>query len=138
MSEKFNKIVAANVEKLPEITEFLQECADYSGLDPKKKFGLLLAIEEAFVNVCNYAYPDHKGLIEVSCDKVDDSLVVEISDKGIPFNILLLPDPDISLDIADREIGGLGGYFIRSFTDSVSYRREDEKNILRLVVNCLS
>ncbi len=138
MSEKFNKIVAANVEKLPEITEFLQECADYSGLDPKKKFGLLLAIEEAFVNVCNYAYPDHKGLIEVSCDKVDDSLVVEISDKGIPFNILLLPDPDISLDIADREIGGLGGYFIRRFTDSVSYRREDEKNILRLVVNCLS
>ena len=138
MSEKFNKIVAANVEKLPEITEFLQECADYSGLDPKKKFGLLLAIEEAFVNVCNYAYPDHKGLIEVSCDKVDDSLVVEISDKGIPFNILLLPDPDISLDIADREIGGLGGYFSRRFTDSVSYRREDEKNILRLVVNCLS
>ncbi|MEI7787606.1 MAG: ATP-binding protein [Chlorobiaceae bacterium] len=138
MSEKFNKIVAANVEKLPEITEFLQECADYSGLDPKKKFGLLLAIEEAFVNVCNYAYPDHKGLIEVSCDKVDDSLVVEISDKGIPFDILLLPDPDISLDIADREIGGLGGYFIRRFTDSVSYRREDEKNILRLVVNCLS
>ena len=138
MSEKFNKIVAANVEKLPEITEFLQECADYSGLDPKKKFGLLLAIEEAFVNVCNYAYPDHKGLIEVSCDKVDDSLVVEISDKGIPFNILLLPDPDISLDIADREIGGLGGYFIRRCTDSVSYRREDEKNILRLVVNCLS
>ena len=123
---------------MPEITEFLQECADYSGLDPKKKFGLLLAIEEAFVNVCNYAYPDHKGLIEVSCDKVDDSLVVEISDKGIPFNILLLPDPDISLDIADREIGGLGGYFIRRFTDSVSYRREDEKNILRLVVNCLS
>ena len=138
MSEKFNKIVAANVEKLPEITEFLQECADYSGLDPKKKFGLLLAIEEAFVNVCNYAYPDHKGLIEVSCDKVDDSLVVEISDKGIPFDILLLPDPDISMDIADREIGGLGGYFIRRFTDSVSYRREDEKNILRLVVNCLS
>ena len=138
MSEKFNKIVAANVYKLPEITEFLQVCADYSGLDPKKKFGLLLAIEEAFVNVCNYAYPDHKGLIEVSCDKVDDSLVVEISDKGIPFNILLLPDPDISLDIADREIGGLGGYFIRRFTDSVSYRREDEKNILRLVVNCLS
>jgi anti-sigma regulatory factor (Ser/Thr protein kinase) len=135
MTDTCNKIVAANVEKLPEITEFIEGCADQFGLDSKKKFGLLIAVEEAFVNVCNYSSPDRKGRIEVLCDRVDDALVVEILDSGSPFNVLSLPDPDTSLDIADREIGGLGGYFIRKFSDSVSYRRRNDQNVLRLVVN---
>lgn len=135
MPEKFNKILAANVDKLPEINAFVEECADYFKLDPKKKFGLLIAIEEVFVNVCKYSYPDHKGLIEVSCDVHENALVVQVSDTGNPFNILLLPDPDTTLALDDREIGGLGGYFIRKFADSVSYQRENDHNVLKMRFN---
>ena len=61
MTDTCNKIVAANVEKLPEITEFIEGCADQFGLDSKKKFGLLIAVEEAFVNVCNYSSLTGRG-----------------------------------------------------------------------------
>ena len=126
----------ARVENLEEMHGFVEKHADSCGLDPQKKFGLLLAIEEAFVNVCHYAYPDDsRGEVELACDCTGDSLAVEITDRGQPFDILSLPDPDTKGTIMEREIGGLGVYFIRKMTDEVTYRRQDGCNILRIVVH---
>jgi serine/threonine-protein kinase RsbW len=126
---------AANLENLDAMVGFVEECADRCGLDPKRKFGLLVAIEEAFVNVCHYAYPDCEGDVELVCGCDGKEFSVEIADRGIPFDILSLPDPDTTADIMDREIGGLGVYFIRKMTDEVSYRRLDGRNILRVVLH---
>lgn len=132
---KFDTIICvAKVEHLAEVTEFVEECADRFGLDAKKKFGLLVAVEEAFVNICSYAYPDGEGEAECSCGTDGDTFVLEIADKGKAFDVLSLPDPDTTLDIMDREIGGLGVYFIRKLTDDVSYRRENGRNVLRMAL----
>jgi anti-sigma regulatory factor (Ser/Thr protein kinase) len=125
--------IAARVENLTVANEFVEECADRFGLAAKKKFGLLLAFEEAFVNICSHAYPAGEGDAEISCEGVDDTFALEIADTGKQFDVLSLPDPDITLDIMDREIGGLGIHFIRTLSDSVSYRRENGRNILRIV-----
>jgi anti-sigma regulatory factor (Ser/Thr protein kinase) len=123
----------ATLEKLGELNQFVEECADRFGLDAKKKFGLLIAVEEAFVNICSYSYPGGAGEADVSCASEEEALVLEIADSGSPFDVLSLPDPDTTLDVMEREIGGLGVYFIRKLTDDVSYRRENGRNILRLV-----
>jgi serine/threonine-protein kinase RsbW len=128
-------IRAANLENLDAMVGFVEGCADRCGLDPKRKFGLLVAIEEAFVNVCHYAYPAGEGDVQLFCGCRGGNFVVEIADSGIPFDILSLPDPDTTADIMDREIGGLGVYFIRKMTDEVSYRRTDGRNILRVVLH---
>ncbi len=125
----------AKVEHLEEMQGFVECCADRCALDPRKKFGLLIAIEEAFVNVCHYAYPDGRGEVELACYCTGDSLVVEITDRGLPFDILSLPDPDTKGAIMEREIGGLGVHFIRKMSDEVTYRRQDGCNILRVVVH---
>lgn len=124
----------AKVENLAIVTEFVEECADRIGLDAKKRFGLLIAVEEAFINICSYAYPDGEGDATFLLGQENAALVLEIADSGAPFDILSIPDPDTTLDIMDREVGGLGGYFIRKFTDEVSYRRENGHNILRMVL----
>jgi len=123
---------AASVGNLFLVTEFVEECADRFGLETKRKFGLLVAVEEAFVNICSYAYPDREGEAELSCAVGGDAFVLEIADRGAPFDVLSLPDPDTTLGIMEREIGGLGVHFIRSLSDSVSYRREDGRNVLRM------
>lgn len=128
-------IRAASLDNLEAVVGFVEECADRCNLIPKKKFGLLVAIEEAFVNVCHYAYPDGEGEVELICGCDGDDFVVEIADHGIPFDILSLPDPDTTAEIMDRDIGGLGVYFIRKMTDEVSYRREQGRNILRVVLH---
>lgn len=128
------KVYAAQLENLPLVTEFVEACAERFGLESKKRFGLLIAVEEAFVNVCSYAYPDGEGEVELACGVDGDALVLEIADQGQPFDVLALPEPDTTLDVMDREIGGLGVYFIRRLTDAVSYRRDNGRNILRLVL----
>jgi anti-sigma regulatory factor (Ser/Thr protein kinase) len=123
-----------NVENLTDVTEFVEGCADRFGLEVNKKFGLLIAVEEAFVNICRYAYPDGEGEVEFICGVERDAFVLEIADKGGQFDVLSLPDPDTTLEIMDREVGGLGVYFIRKLTDDVSYRWENCRNVLRIVL----
>jgi anti-sigma regulatory factor (Ser/Thr protein kinase) len=123
----------AKLENLSLITGFVEECADHFNLESGRKYGLLIAVEEAFVNVCSYAYPNEDGGFEVSCAADQNGFVLELSDSGLPFDVMSLPDPDTTLDVMDRDVGGLGVYFIRKFSDEASYRRENDRNILRLL-----
>ena len=59
-------------------------------------------------------------------------LVTEIVDDGLPFNMLEKEDPDLSLSIEDKPIGGLGVYLVKQLTDSQHYERRDDKNHLVL------
>jgi len=38
--------------------------------------------------------------------------------------------PDVTAKVEDRELGGLGMFMVRKMSKSVSYRREDGRNIL--------
>ncbi len=125
----------ACIDNLEEIIHFVDGCADRSGLTGIKKNKALIAVEEAFVNICHYAYPGGKGKVELTCCGQSDVFEVEIADKGVPFNVLLLPDPDTTADILERKIGGLGVYLIRRLIDDVSYRRQDGQNILRMALH---
>jgi len=126
------KLFPARLENLPDASRFAEESAELFHLEAKKMFGLQLALEEAFVNICSYAYPNGEGDAELSCGWIDDTFVLEIADSGEPFDLLSLPDPDLTLEIMDREIGGLGIHFIRKMPDRVSYRRKNGCNILRM------
>ncbi len=99
---------------------------------------LLIATEEALVNIISYAYPDGNGSIEIT-HNIENSaeegrrLVIQIIDWGVAFDPLSLPDPDIEAPIEEREIGGLGVYMMRNIMDKTLYKREGDRNILTLV-----
>lgn len=124
---------------LPHALSFVENGAEAAGVIPKKLIGLALAVEEAFVNICTHAYKDSAGQVElasfIGSDPFPRSFVLEIADSGPEFDLLSIPEPDTSLGIEEREIGGLGVHFIRHFTDHADWRRENGKNILRLILN---
>ena len=92
---------------------------------------LQLAIEEACTNIIKYAYPRETGKITISCEVRDNSLIITIRDKGIPFNPLSVPVPDIEVEMEKRQVGKLGLHLIRNLMDDVSYSFDDEQgNIL--------
>ncbi len=70
----------------------------------------------------------------MNCSFNGDSFVIEIIDSGVPFDITSLEDPVVTADISEREVGGLGGLLIRKLMNRAVYRREGNKNILRLTV----
>ena len=92
-------------------------------------------MEEALVNIFNYAYHDNIGDVEVACSTDNDLFIVDIIDSGIPFNLLSYKDPDLISDISERKIGGLGVFLMKKLMDDVQYRRENDKNLLRFVVH---
>lgn len=100
------------------------------------KIGLIrLAVEEALVNIFKYAYPEKAGDVALRCVVDDDQrFVIEIEDSGIPFNVLAVTEPAITAPLSERKVGGLGIHLIRKFMDEVEYRREEGKNLLRLIV----
>jgi len=61
-----------------------------------------------------------------------------ISDRGTPFNPLLLPEVDTDKAIEDRPIGGLGIHFVKKLTISQDYEYLDGLNVLTLVKELLS
>ena len=122
----------ASLENLNRAVAFVEGKAEQFGLKQKKKFGAILAFEEAFVNICRYAYTQGEGDVILTCGSEGNLFVLEITDMGSPFDLLSLPEPDLTSDIMERKIGGLGVHFIRKMSDSVSYRREQNRNILHM------
>ena len=93
-----------------------------------------LAIEEIFVNIASYAYPSGSGDVTITADVsgVPKTLTVAFQDSGTPFDPLAKEDPDITLPIEQRRIGGLGIFLVKEYMDDVSYRYADGKNILTI------
>jgi len=123
---------------LPELLEFIRARIFDGGFDDGTAMKLELAIEEMLVNVVHYAYPGSSGTVSVSAgNNGTGDFVIEIADRGIPFDPLAAPEADTTASIEDRAIGGLGIFFMRKVVDDVRYRREDGFNILTLTMHTL-
>ena len=135
MPEAMHINCSASLKSLPEITGKVLATAATCGLNKKQLGELELSVEEAIVNICSYAHEGSDGELEIIADTDPDGrLVVQIIDNGIAFDPLSVPEPDLTVDIADRPIGGLGVFLIKKMMDLVRYRREDGKNILELII----
>jgi serine/threonine-protein kinase RsbW len=124
----------ADLENLEKTRTFVSEYARSRHFSAARVSEIELALEEAFANICNYAYAGQPGEIEVNCSTEDGGMVIEIIDSGAAFDITAVDDPDITADVSEREIGGLGIFLMKELMDNVVYRREGGKNILRLFV----
>lgn len=132
MKKLFNPIK----DKSGEIIECLMSSPDMP-TDEDLRFKLRLSIEETVENVVQYAYKDSIGWMEVETNLDDKALMltVTLKDAGKPFNPLEMPDPDITLSVEEREIGGLGIFLCKQLMDEVTYRYEDGCNILTMKKN---
>ena len=125
--------LTATLANLEEFTNSVFEWLRSYDVSQKQIMSIVLALEEALVNVCLYAYQERTGDVEVRCRLVnDDRFLIEIIDSGIPFDVCTLPTPDLKACIAERKIGGLGVHFIRKMATSIEYHRKDGFNILSL------
>ena len=121
----------ADMADLGKADEAVTGMAGRMGWSDGVLFQLRLVLEEIMINVISHGSSDGRvARVSVSLRQDGDVLRLELSDDGIAFDPLSLPPPDVSLDIEDRPIGGLGVHLIRTMMDSVSYRREGDWNRL--------
>lgn len=134
MTSSVRQQFPAILESLYEMLDLVEEQFRQTAFDEAEIGRIRLAAEEVLANIINYAYPVEQGLIEIQCMKDRDSgrIVLTFADEGLPFNPLEKEEPERSLSIAERPVGGLGVFLVRSIMDEVAYRREDDRNVLIL------
>lgn len=112
--------------------EFLEQLAYSCGISTPQQMEIKLALDEAVTNVIQYAYPGTTGDIRIDIECDNRKLKITITDKGIPFNPLENKEPDITLPLEERPIGGLGIFLVKQLMADVSYQRSDGYNILTM------
>lgn len=122
-----------DLKQVPELNSFVKSVGERLNLEPSLSSQLMLAVEEAVVNVMSYAYPiGSVGEISVDARATEQSLKFIITDEGKAFDPTIGGNADITLSVEDRPIGGLGILLVKKLMDSVNYERINGKNVLTL------
>jgi len=128
------RVFEAKTDTIPEVIGFIAGEAEAWGLHPQRLMQLELAVEEAVVNICLYAYEVPPGELLVLVESAEGQFVVELIDEGVPFDPLGVEEPDLRAPASDRQVGGLGIFLVRRVMDEVAYNRDGGRNVLRLVI----
>jgi sigma-B regulation protein RsbU (phosphoserine phosphatase) len=131
-------VVPATLAELPNVTEFIRAELERRLCPVKAQKQLEVAVEEMFVNVANYSYPnatpDNPGTARICFTYSADppSVTIDIVDDGIPFDPLAKPDAVTPDDIMDVPIGGLGILMAKKSVDEMGYERVGKSNVVTL------
>jgi anti-sigma regulatory factor (Ser/Thr protein kinase) len=122
----------AEIASVQPFCEFARAHAESAGLQAETLDKLDLIIEELIVNIATYAYDvPGAGDIEMACSvSGPGKLRVVVADRGRAFDPLASEPPDFSRGLAERPIGGLGIFLVKSITESLAYRRDHDQNVL--------
>jgi len=132
MEDLFELEIESKLEDLAVIGDFITDSMREFGLVDHKIFEIQMAVDEACTNIINYGYT--VGMINISCRRRDEDVLVVIKDRGKPFDPMSVPPPDLDASLEKRKIGGLGVYFMKTLVDEVKYEFKDGKNVLTMVV----
>jgi sigma-B regulation protein RsbU (phosphoserine phosphatase) len=125
----------AKTEWLTDVLAFTEQILEKYQCSMKIQTAICVAIEEVFVNVAHYAYGEAEGDVkfDITFDKDTRTATFRMADKGVPFDPLKKPEPDITLSAEEREIGGLGIFITKKTMDLVTYAYENGENILTMI-----
>ncbi|MCI8771606.1 MAG: ATP-binding protein [Lachnospiraceae bacterium] len=129
--------VDATVENIPVATDFVNEQLEAFHCPMKAQMQIAIAIDELFGNIAHYAYNPEVGAVTVRVEVTKEPLAVVITfiDQGKPYDPLARENPDVTLSVEDRDIGGLGIYMVKKSMDDISYEYRGGQNILTIKKN---
>lgn len=125
---------AAKFENLDEIREHVASQARAAGFSDRAVYAVQLAADEAASNIIEHAYagrPDQSFLLR--CEFAKDRLCMTFLDRGTSFDFTRVEMPDVSADLSERKIGGLGIYLMHKLMDEVDYKVTKSGNYLTLI-----
>ena len=128
--------VPATVDALPWVRSFIGKGLDAANSAPKVRMQLEIAIEEIFTNIVFHAYQGISGektvVVQMVVHQNPIRAVICFRDRGLPYNPLAWPDPDITLGMEERTPGGLGVYMTKKSVDQMEYEYVDGQNVLTI------
>lgn len=125
--ESHSLTVASDVANLEIVADFIIQAAQKANLDDQGIFAIQMAVDEACTNIIEHAYAGAPGDIHLTCQVEPGECAVTIRDHGCSFDPESVPPPDLSSDLEERHVGGLGLHFMRKLMDEVHFSFDPEK-----------
>jgi len=128
------KLDEARLDRLQEVLAFVDGQLEAVDCPLRVQMQIDVAVEEIYVNIAHYAYAPAIGpaVIRLSVTPSPGMFEITFIDEGVAFDPVAKADPDVTLPVEQRQIGGLGIYMVKKSMDEVLYAREDGKNVLTL------
>jgi serine/threonine-protein kinase RsbW len=126
MAASFARTLPATHAELPGLIEAIESWAEEAGLPANHAAPLMIALDEILSNIVKYG----GDTLSIAVEADGKAYSVTITDDGPAFDPLARPEPDVSLDVDEREIGGLGIHLVRKMMDDVGYSHENGRNRL--------
>lgn len=120
------------LSELTALADFVERFAEDAALPPAAVFQLNLVLEELVTNTINHGQVGADGEIRLRLERHGDVIEADLVDTGAAFDPRTLPPPELDAPLEHRAIGGLGIHLVRQFVDELDYRRENDRNHLRL------
>jgi len=125
-------LLPATIHNIIPITEFVNDILEANDCAMKAQIQLEVAIDEIVSNIANYAYGVNSGDVKVEVEMLGDFVRLTFIDSGKPFNPLEMKEPDVTETAMDDSVGGLGIFIVKKTMDEMSYRYENQQNILTI------
>ena len=126
-----------DISSIAVVHKRLTEFCGSLGIPEDVQFQTNLCVEEYVVNLIQYGYADDDPhTIFVYATHTDDNLeIVIVDDSDEPFDPLSAPLADLSTDLENRPVGGLGIHIIRTYMDHLSYSVTERGNRFTMAKN---
>ena len=122
-----------DVKEVSVLSAFIKDLMGRLDVGKPLSSKLRLALEEAVVNVMEYAYPaGSEGEVDIHVTSDGRRLKFTITDSGTFFDPTEAARVDTTLTVDERPVGGLGILLVRELMDTINYERIDGKNVLTL------
>lgn len=120
-------------ENLSQMKDFISSWCEENIASVKTSTKLAICSDEVISNILFYS---KASLLSIECSKIDSEISIIFTDDGIDFNPLENnQSPDITSDINERQIGGLGIFMVKKIMNSVVYNRRENANSLKISIS---
>lgn len=123
-----------DLSELNTLAQNLEAFGEQEDLNPAMVNAFNLCLDEIVTNIISYGFDDaDTHQITLDIEREDDLVTAVVEDPGKEFNPLTdAKEPDLDASIEDREIGGLGIFFLKQMMDELDYQRVDGRNRLTM------
>lgn len=123
-----------SLSELDRLSEQLRLAGQQWKLSEKTIFQINLVLDELFTNIVSYGFDDtldHSIVISLEYD--GERMQITMTDDGHAFDITQADNPELDISPDQKDVGGLGIFLVRQYVDEISYKRDNGKNIIKLI-----
>jgi len=122
-----------NISELSRLAAEIGKFCAANALGDDAEFSLNVSLDELFTNAVRHGgCAGVPAAVAIHLDYAGGAVRVGFRDRGIPFDPLSVPPPNLAAPLEERTPGGLGIHFVRQLMRGVQYHRSEGWNCIAM------